>query len=125
MATELQKALAVEIVKNAKARPPKNKTELVASSGYSAESARNHATMYINQIGVQEHLKKLGFHADNAKRVVAELLDSEDENIRIKASQEVFKIEGSYAAEKNINMNIDSKQVADIIKEGMNKFRQA
>lgn len=123
MSTERQKRLAENIVRNAKKPHPNNKKELIVSSGYSEVSAIASPHIIINQVGVQEHLKKLGFHADNAKRVVTELLESDDEGIRIKAVQEVFKVEGSYSAEKQINVNLDAEDLKKLLEDDLRRFR--
>lgn len=102
MATELQKNLAKEIVKNAKRKKPLNKKELVASSGYGVVTADKHATEVIEQKGVQEELENLGFDPDSAKKVVKHILAKGKEENRLKAADMIFKVTGDYAPEKHL-----------------------
>ena len=62
----------------------------------------------IESEGVQEALEDLGFTEDNAKKVVSEImLDSDnDANARLKATDQVFKVKGSYASEHQDQVNI-------------------
>jgi hypothetical protein len=57
-----------------------------------------------------EELKKLGFDTNNAKRVVGEILNDEDAEYRDKlgAVDKVFKVNGDYAPEKSVNINLDA-----------------
>ena len=106
MATLLQRELAQNIVKNAKRTKKLNKKELVVSSGYSEITGIAHAGEIIAQKGVQEELENLGFDIDSAKKVVQSILKRGREENRLKAAQEVFKVEGAYAPEKRVNLNI-------------------
>lgn len=56
-------------------------------------------------------LKELGFDSNNAKRVIGEILNNvgEESKDRIKAAENIFKVNGDYAAEKHVNLNIDAK----------------
>jgi len=60
---------------------------------------------------IQEELRKLGFDSNNAKRVVAEIMN--DDNIepasRLNAADKIFKVNSDYAPEKHVNLNIDAK----------------
>ena len=112
MSTELQKKLAQNIVQNIVVNKPKNKKELVASSGYSEVSADKHATEIIRQKGVQKELKELGFSIENAKRIVGHILNSPivyemvtPEN-QLRAAQEVFKVTGEYENEGDSNKTL-------------------
>lgn len=101
MATEKQKRLAKAIVENATREKPLNKKELLVSSGYSESSAESVPSRLIEQEGVQEELTIMGFSVENAKSVVAQILDGEDEmsKDRLKAADMVFKVHGSYVPE--------------------------
>ena len=109
MSTILEKNLAQNIVKNARRKKPLNKKELVVSSGYAEISAQSSAHLILEQKGVQDELKVLGFTEDNAKRVVKEIMlnDKVDPSARLKATDQVFKVEGSYAPEKSVRLNIE------------------
>lgn len=108
MATLKQKKLARNIVENAKRDKPLNKQELVASVGYSIPSAEHKATEILESKGVKEELEELGFNEGNAKRVVGKILDSDSEESkdRLKAAEMIFKVHGSFAPEKSIQLNI-------------------
>lgn len=53
-------------------------------------------------------LHKLGFDSNNAKRVVSEILNDEtnEPKDRLKAAENVFKVNGDYAPEKHVNLNV-------------------
>lgn len=124
MATELQKNLAQQIVKNSKRKKPLNKKELLVSSGYAELSAESVPGKIINQKGVQEELKVLGFDEDSAKKVVSEIMLNPDAGAseRLKATDQVFKVHGSYASEKTpITINIEELELT--IQQTLNEFR--
>lgn len=104
MATIMQEKLAENIVKNAKARKPKNKKELLVSAGYSEITAQANPGFILEQKGVKEALEQLGFHSDNAKRVVAEILNKKkaQDKDRLKAADMIFDVHGDKAPEKHI-----------------------
>lgn len=108
MSTLKQKKLAQEIVNNLSKEEPLNKQQLVVSSGYSEASAKSSAHLILEQKGVQDELKALGFDEETAKTVVGNILLNEEEraNDRLKAAEMVFKVHGSYAPEKQINLNV-------------------
>lgn len=113
MPTILQEKLADEIVKNAKSKKPKNKKELLVSAGYDETTAEATPERIIEQKGVQEALEVRGFTELNAKRVVEQILNSgkTEPNARLKAADMVFKVHGSYAPDKSINVNINQKAI--------------
>lgn len=121
----MQKELAQNIVKNAK-RPKKlNKKELLVSAGYSKITAEANPGVIIAQKGVQDELKIMGFSAENAKRVIAEVMDksyAEDKD-RLKAAELTLKVTGDFAAEKSINVNVSAEEMSNLIKDGLTKFR--
>lgn len=127
MATIRQKKLAKAIVENINVVKPKNKQELVASVGYSVMSADKKATEIIQSNGTQKELKNLGFSEEGAKQVVEELLYDkyQDGNVRLNAAKEVFKVHGSYAAEKSFNLTATASvdEIKNIIQQDLAKFR--
>lgn len=56
-----------------------------------------------------QELKTLGFDSNNARRVVGEILNDEsiEPQHRIKAAENVFKVNGDYAPDKHVNLNLD------------------
>ena len=120
MPTIRQKKLANAIVENMAQQKPKNKKELVVSSGYSEISAESSAHLIIEQKGVQEALEDLGFTMEGAMKVVQKIMynDKLDPNARLKATDQVFKVTGGYAPEKhesvNLNVNVDANEKAKL-----------
>lgn len=108
MATLRQKKLAVAIVNNAASEEPLNKGKLVESVGYSKITAETKPSDILEAKGVIEELKHLGFSEDAAKRVVGEILLDEavEPKDRLKASELVFKVSGSFAPEKHENTHV-------------------
>lgn len=106
MSTILQEKLADRYVQALKEGKKMTKEALLVSAGYTPETADASAKRTFEQKGVQEALKKRGFHPDAAKDVVSEIMhnpEAKDEN-RLRAASEVFKVHGSYAAEKTVNL---------------------
>lgn len=76
MATIRQKKLAREIVKNLTAKNPKNKKEILVSSGYTPTTAESSAHVILSQPGVVEEIKKLGISDDELKKKHTQLLNA-------------------------------------------------
>lgn len=127
MSTVLQKKLAREIVNNAKRKKPANKQELVVLGGYSETVAKAKPQVILEQKGVQTELKNLGFNEEAAKDVVQEILHDRDEDgsVRLRAASEVFKVFGTYAAEKTFNLTATASvdELKAIIQNDLAKFR--
>lgn len=101
MATQKQKKLAKELIKNSQLAKPKNAGQLLENVGYAKNTAEAIPGVILGQKGLIEELEKLGFNEDNAKRVVGDILNKSEDNNRLKAADMVFKVHGSYAAEKH------------------------
>lgn len=109
MPTIRQKKLARAVVDNLSQEKPLNKQELVASVGYTLASADKKATEILESKGVQEELKAFGFNSDKAKEVVAEiLLGGENDTVRLKAADMIFKVNSDYAPEKHVTLNVNT-----------------
>ena len=108
MSTLKQKKVARLIVENAKLDEPLTGGEIVENSGYGVSMKKN-PQVILNSEGVQEELEILGFTEANAKAVVSEIMlnPAADNSSRLKATDQVFKVKGSYAPDKNINMNLN------------------
>lgn len=119
MATLLQKKLAKAIVKNAKSDKPLNKKQLLVSVGYSPNTADVNQKNIIEQKGVKEELEILGFTEHAAMKVVDEIMHNKnvDPSARLKATDQVFKVRGTYAPEKSIvaTMILPTKEEEEII----------
>ena len=71
------------------------------------EGIQKQPSRVLESEGVQEELQVLGFTEKNAKTVVSEIMLNEeaDNNSRLKATDQVFKVTGGYAPEKKLNLN--------------------
>lgn len=98
MATELQTNLAKEIIKNTKRKKPLNKGKMLEIVGYKESVARAKPGEIIEQKGVKQALEDFGFSEENAKKVVAGIMlsDKAKDESRLKATDQVFKVHGSY-----------------------------
>lgn len=107
MSTQRQKKLAKAIVENLESKQPITAGELLENVGYSKNTAEAKPGEIMEQKGVQEELENLGFTEFNAKSVVASIMNNEGEKStdRLKAAEMTFKVHGSFAPEKSINLN--------------------
>lgn len=132
MATVRQRKLAEAIIENSTLDKPLNAGQMLEKVGYSKNVASAKSADIINSEGVQSTLQEYGFNEDNAKRVVTDILldEKKDANVRLKASDMVFKVYGTYAAEKKqmVNLNVeaditDNKELDTIRKEFEDKLK--
>lgn len=109
MASIRQRRVAKLIIENAKSVNPITDIEILKRSNYSTSTAETKSTKIIASNGVQEVLKESGFTEENAKKVVQSIMLNErtDPNARLKATDQVFKVQGSYAPEKSVNLNVE------------------
>jgi Holliday junction resolvasome RuvABC DNA-binding subunit len=125
MVTAKQRKLAKAIIENLEAEQPKTGAELLEVAGYKEGTQIGSPGRTIEQKGVQEALEEYGFNEDNAKRVVGEIMldPSQKGDTRINAAKEVFKVRGSYAPEKHLNVNVDVTSEARVkSKEAISQF---
>lgn len=125
MPTARQKKVAELIVKNATLDKPLNGGQIVESSRYSKSMVIKPGVV-IESEGVQQALADLGFTEENAKRVVASIMLNEkaDDSARLKATDQVFKVHGSYE-EKPVTLNqmfIDTKSAKEMTDEEITQF---
>lgn len=87
----------------------KNQGDIVIAAGYSPATAVIPGKL-LNTIGVEIALADNGFNPDTAKKVVNEILTSDKamHKDRLKAADMVFKVHGTYAAEKHVSLNVDA-----------------
>lgn len=123
MSTVLQQKLARVIVESLTTDNPPNKTEMLESVGYATTTALHEQSRTIESKGVQEELISLGFSEDSAKRVVATILTNveNEPRDRLKAAEMIFKVNGSFAPVKTVNLNMN-ETIAD---PELDKFRTA
>ncbi len=83
------------------------------------------ASENLQKPAIINELKELGFDSNNAKRVVAQILNDEEEDSqhRLNAADKVFKVNSDYAPDKTINLNIESA-VSDEVKELTEKLNE-
>lgn len=114
MATVMQKRVARRIVKAITTGEDITGGEIVAQAGYSPSVQRKPIEVMEGK-GVKEELAILGFSVQKAKEVVSEILGDEDEPgvVRLKAADMVFKVDGTYAAEKHANLNVNVEVTQD------------
>lgn len=115
-----QRKVAQKLIENVKLAKPLTAGEIVESSGYGPSMKKN-PQVVINSQGVKDALEEYGFTEDNAKKVVAKILlnDETEPNARLKAADQVFKVHGSYAPEKSVNLNVEveaSPEVKELAK---------
>lgn len=122
MGTVLQKRLAKKIVENAKRKKPLNKGELLESAGYDPVTAAASPGRTLQQKGVKEELVVLGFDEKSAMKVVKEIMLNKkvDPAARLKATDQVFKVQGTYAPEKK--MELHAYTVAEEDRERIDKI---
>jgi len=108
MATLKQRRVAKLIIENATLDNPLNGGEIVEKGRYS-KSMVIKPSKVLESKGVKEALTEYGFSEDNAKKVVGEIMLNEkvDPSARLKATDQVFKVQGTYAPEKSVNLNIE------------------
>src|SRR5665213_2751507 len=80
------------------------------------------ATENLKKPNIIAELEILGFNENSAKRVVGEILTDEtiEPQHRLKASEQVFKVQGSYAPEKHLVGHQEIKQPAPKVLEYIN-----
>lgn len=120
MPTMKQRKLAEEIVKDMENPIPSRMQDLLERGGYSKTVALAKPGEILDQIGVKQALKEFGFNEESAKRVVTEIMgNSENDVARLKATDQVFKVLGSYAPEKNqsLNVNVDITKQPDEVQK--------
>jgi len=105
--------LAEAIIENSAKEKPETKQAVLEKVGYSPVTARSSAAVVLEHEGVKVALEERGFNVDNAKRVVAKILDSDDEKAadRLRAAEQIFQVHGAYAPTKtqSVSVNLDAK----------------
>lgn len=117
MATTKQKRIAKLVVENATLDKPLTGGQMLAKVSYS-KGLQKQPSRILESEGVKEALDELGFSEENAKKVVGNILlkETAKDTDRLKAAEQIFKVQGSYAPEKNVNVNIEI-EADDIVKD--------
>jgi Holliday junction resolvasome RuvABC DNA-binding subunit len=86
----------------------KSQGDIIIAAGYSPATKESPKTL-LNTNGVHTALNEMGFNENTAKKVVYSILTNEKaaHKDRLKASDMVFKVHGTYAAEKHVNVNVE------------------
>ena len=113
MSTGKQKKVANLIIKNASLDKPLNGGEMQEKAGY-GKGVQKYPARVIESDGVREVLENAGFSEENAKLVVSEIMldPNYDPSARLKATDQVFKVSGSYAPDKMAFTDRDGNDLA-------------
>lgn len=107
MTTLRQKRVAKAVVDNLTLDKPQTAGEVLKSVGYGT-GLQNQPKRVLQSEGVQEELKNYGFDPERAKEVVAEiLLAGENDMVKLKAADMIFKVHSTYAPEKSVSLNLN------------------
>ena len=107
MSTVRQKKLAPKLIENLQSDKPKPVGAVLKSVGFGT-GLQNQPKRVLESKGLQEELAILGFDVESAKKVVGQiLLTGENDNVKLKAGEMIFKVHGSFAPEKHVNLNIN------------------
>lgn len=108
MPTIKQRRVAKGLIDNLAAKQPATQQQIVEAAGYSPKSADKASRQILDSVGVKESLASFGFNEERAKEVVAEILVAgENDTVKLKAAEMIFKVHGTFAAEKHVNLNIE------------------
>jgi len=107
--TQKQRKIAQLIVNNSTLDKPLNGGKMLAKVGYAKSMQDAKVNDVLESQGVKQALEDLGFTEDNAKMVVSEIMlnPKADNSSRLKATDQVFKVKGTYAPEKRINLTLE------------------
>lgn len=130
MATTKQKRIAELIIENSIIDKPLTGAQMLAKVSYSP-GLQKQPSRILKSEGVKKALNNYGFNENAAKEVVASILNNKENEPRdrLKASDMIFKVHGSYAAEKhqsvnvNITANANSEKQAILLAEYEEKLR--
>lgn len=101
----------------------------MVDAGYSEKTAEGSTAVIFKQPGtinaINVALEQAGFDSNNAKRVVAEIMNksSAEDKDRINAAKLVFEVNGDFAPDKSISLNLNTEDLKKAIVEDMTRFR--
>jgi hypothetical protein len=125
--TVKQRRIAQLIVDSAHGKRPDIKTtgDLVVQAGYAA-TVKEVPHKILDTSGVHIALEELGFNPETAKEVVKTImLDVNAKHAdRLKASEMVFKVHGSFAADKHVNVNVNADVDTQALTELATRLRE-
>lgn len=125
MSTVKQKKLAKLIIKNETLDKPLNAGQMLEKVSYGKISKQ--PSRILESEGLKEALNELGFSEEGAKKVVEEIMYDKKvkADARLKATDQVFKVHGSYNEKDHISfnqININNKPVVTMTEEEVNEF---
>lgn len=125
MPTLKQKKVAKKLVESLSHAKPPTGGEIVESSGYGPSMKKN-PQVVLNSDGVKEELITVyGFNTEKAKEVVAEILiGGENDTVKLKAADMIFKVNSDYAPEKHLNVNVDATPNPEAIEAAEQAYLQ-
>lgn len=87
---------------------------LVEKGGYPATTVNSKVDSIITHPAVKQAMEENGFTVEAAKGVVTQIMfNSESDVARLKATDQVFKVLGTYAAERVVSLNLDVPMAKD------------
>lgn len=126
--TPRQRRAAQLIMDSAMGKAPhiKSAGDIVIHAGYSA-TIKDSPKDVLNNTGVHEALYQLGFNPENAKHVVSSIMNNPNskDSDRLKATEQVFKVHGTYAESRSISVNIDVDATSPRLLEIAERLRGA
>lgn len=109
MTTLRQKRVAKLVIENLELEKPLTGGQILEKTGYAPGVIKNPSDI-LESKGVLHELSNYGFNTETAKGVVSEILVAgENDTVKLKAADMIFKVHGSYAAEKHVTLNIDAE----------------
>lgn len=117
MGTLMQQKAAELTVEKVGKKKKLVKAEILAEAGFSKAMQKNPDKVFDTE-GFKEELAKLGFDSNNAKRVVAEILNKKyaEDKDRLKAADMIFTVHGDKAPDKTINFNVNIEEERNTLK---------
>lgn len=103
----------------------KNTGDIVLEAGYAA-TVKEVPHKILDTSGVKEALSDIGFNPETAKKVVEQIMldPTALHRDRLKASEMVFKVHGTYAAEKHLSVNVNAEVNTERLTELAQLMRQ-
>ena len=114
--TKKQAVLAEKLVEESKNPRFITLKALLEESGYDMEGRRDPGQI-IARPGVQKELIRLGFNEEAAKARVAEVLLNGEDHDALRAGEMVFKVFGTFAPVKSVNLNVFATTLQEIASE--------
>jgi len=94
-----QQKIAKAVVDNLQGKNHDTAKVMLVNAGYGKGVAKSPKRVFKSK-GFKKELKRLGFDEDSAKKVVTEIMIEGKEENRLRATDQVFKVHGSYATDK-------------------------